>query len=108
VLFPNSLELGKVLTSGYNCELLKKFGELLICRDAYWKIAGEEMGLGKPWEPDWSTECDIKYVIEVYRNNARTNSQGYSNTILAFPTIEMRNAFYENFKELIAECKYLL
>ena len=24
VLFPNSIELGKVLTSGYNCELLKK------------------------------------------------------------------------------------
>ena len=24
---------------------------LIRCRDAYWKIAGEEMGLGKPWEP---------------------------------------------------------
>ena len=27
--------------------------KLRICRDAYWKIAGEEMGLDKPWEPDW-------------------------------------------------------
>ena len=66
------------------------------------------MGLGKPWEPDWSTEDEIKYVIEVYRNNVRTNSQGYSNTILAFPTAEMRDAFYENFKDLIEQCKELL
>ena len=27
---------------------------------------------------------------------------------LAFPTEEMRDAFYENFKELIEECKELL
>ena len=31
--------------------LLENFRKLRICRDAYWKIAGEEMGLGKPWEP---------------------------------------------------------
>ena len=64
------------------------------CRNAYWKLYGERMGLGKPWEPDWSTEYETKYVIEVYRNNVRTNSQGYSNTILAFPTEEMRDAFF--------------
>ena len=29
-------------------EFLENFRKLLICRDAYWKIAGEEMGLGKP------------------------------------------------------------
>lgn len=108
VLFPNSIELGKVLTSGYNCELLKKLGELIICRDAYWKLAGKQMGLDEPWKPDWSTEGERKYVIEVYRNNVRTNSQGYSNTILAFPTEEMRDTFFNNFKELIEYCKELL
>ena len=86
-------------------ELLYK---LLICRDAYWKIAGEQMGLGKPWKPDWSTESEVKYVIEVYRDNIRTNSQGYSNTTLSFPTVEMRNAFFENFKKEIEDCKELL
>lgn len=93
---------------GYEKPLLGDLQQLLICRDAYWKIAGEEMGLDKPWKPDWSTEYENKYVIEVYRNNVRTNSQGYSNTILAFPTKEMRDAFYENFKELINDCKELL
>ena len=91
----------------YN-KLLFAFTELLICRKAYWKIAGDEMGLDKPWEPDWSTEDEIKYVIEVYRDNVRKNSQGYSNTILAFPTSGMRDAFYENFKDLIEICKEFL
>lgn len=31
-----------------------------------------------------------------------------SNVILDFPTKEMRDTFYENFKELIEECKELL
>lgn len=87
---------------------LNTLGKLIICRNVYWKIYGEEAGLGKPWEPDWSTGTDRKYVIEVYSNKARTNSQGYFNTILAFPTIEMRDAFYENFKDLIEKCKELL
>ena len=30
------------------------------------------------------------------------------NKILAFPTEEMRDAFYENFKDLIEQCKELL
>ena len=93
---------------GYKTSILRKFQKLLICRDAYWKIAGEELGLGKPWEPDWSTESEKKYVIEVYLNNIRTNLQGYSNTTLSFPTVEMRNTFFENFKDLIERCKELL
>ena len=88
--------------------LFDNFVMLKRCRDAYWKIAGEELGLGKPWEPDWSTEGEKKYVIEVYLNNIRTNLQGYSNTTLSFPTVEMRNTFFENFKKLIEACKELL
>ena len=107
VLFPYSIELGKVLTSGYNCELLKKFGELLICRDAYWKIAGEQLGLSKPWEPDFKDDSD-KYFIcyikdEVWKSNIRD-----CNKVLVFPTVEMRDAFYENFKDLIEECRGFL
>ena len=39
--------------TGYDAELIENLQTLKICRDAYWKIAGEQMGLGKPWEPDW-------------------------------------------------------
>jgi hypothetical protein len=88
--------------------IIGKFTRLINARNAYWKIAGQEMGLGKPWKPDWSTETEVKYVIEVYRNNVRKNSQGYSNTTLSFPTPEMRDAFYEVFREEIEICKELL
>jgi hypothetical protein len=91
---------------GYKSELLCKLQVLLLCRDAYWKIAGEEMGLGKSWEPDW--EGEGWYVIINHGGDIVTDVQWHANAILAFPTEEMRDAFYENFKELINECKELL
>ena len=108
ILFPNSVELGKVLISGYKCELLEKFGALLICRDAYWRIAGEEMGLDKPWEPDWGNQKLPKYCIAGVEGQIKTAERYIVNTILAFPTAEMRDAFYEVFKEEIEICKELL
>ncbi len=109
VLFPNAIALGKVLTSGYNCELLKKIGELLICRDAYWKIAGEQMGLGKPWEPDWDDGEQEKYCIEVRNDNELCDiTYLHAHRILAFPTMELFDIFVENFEELIEQCKELL
>ena len=93
---------------GYN-KLLSAFTELLICRDAYWKIAGEQMGLGKLWEPDWKKH-DKKYIIDVFKDTVIyfENETYDDNTILAFPTEEMRDAFFENFKDLIKQCKKLL
>lgn len=38
---------------GYKGDLIVTLQKLLVCRDAYWKIAGEQMGLEKPWKPDW-------------------------------------------------------
>jgi hypothetical protein len=93
----------------YN-KLLYAFAELLICRDAYWKIAGEQMGLGKPWEPD---TCQIVYSIG-RDSNKIANKIGLCNNmfggyfILEFPTEEMRDAFCENFRDLIELCKELL
>lgn len=91
-------------------ELMESFVKLLICRDAYWKIAGEEMGLGKPWEPDWlSGRKEEKYCIATQNNEIWHNFSEYGgNEILAFPTMEMRDTFYENFKDLIESCKELL
>jgi hypothetical protein len=88
--------------------LIESFCKLIICRDAYWKIAGEEMGLGKPWEPDWEKADERKYCIVNTEGNVAKWVQKTTNKILAFPTEEMRDAFYENFKELIELCKELL
>lgn len=91
--------------SGYKAGLLSTFQKLLIYRDAYWKIAGEQMGLDKPWEPDWDNEDKRKHVITCQSNNIIKDTYFIKNTILAFPTGEMRDAFYENFKDLIEEAK---
>ena len=87
--------------------LINQFNKLLICRDAYWKIAGEEMGLGKPWTPQDTNTFSIFYD----RLTGEIEKQdGYcgANSTLEFPTPEMRDAFYETFKVLIEECKELL
>ena len=87
--------------------LMNKFYQLLICRDAYWKIAGEEMGLGKPWEPDWNSISD-KYCIFFVSGNAWSKECQTRQCTFAFPTPEMRDAFKENFDPYIEFCKELL
>lgn len=84
-------------------DLLQNFRKLRYCRDAYWKIAGEKMGLDKPWGPDFTQDSGSKYSMLFANCVSITGSR-----ILAFPTQEMRDAFYENFKDLIEGCKELL
>ena len=83
----------------YN-KVLTSFTQLLICRDAYWKIAGD-------WEPNFAN-VDEKFIIACYYGKIYTTIATNYNRVLVFPTEEMRDAFYENFNELIEECKELL
>lgn len=89
-------------------QLLDSLKRLRICRNAYWKIAGEEMRLGQPWEPNWNNDSQFKYIISCRRDKIIKDTNTAKNSILAFPTAEMRDAFYENFKDLIEECKEFL
>ena len=80
---------------------------LLMCYKAYRKIAGDEMGLGKPWEPDLQNEelyCIQNYNKQIIKSKTNTAF----NKILIFPSEEMRDVFYANFNDLIEECKELL
>lgn len=96
-----------VTVQGYKWELIRAFQMLLICRDAYLKKAGEEMGLGKPWEPDFSSR-EEKFSISVFERKLVCIVNQYDNIILTFPTREMRDVFYDYFEELINECKEFL
>ena len=89
-------------------QVVAKLYKLLICRDAYWKIVGEKMGLGKPWEPDYTKDRYIICRLEDKILRGHRISGLIEHFILEFPTEEMRDAFYENFKDLIEECKELL
>lgn len=119
--YPNTFALCKEMlsfkaTAGYARTLSFKYAlllgnldKLLICRDAYWKIAGEEMGLDKPWKPNYETLVDNEYfTIHTFNNEIVKSGTSHRNAILAFPTEEIRDAFYENFKGLIEACKELL
>ena len=88
--------------------LMNQLNKLLICRDAYWKIAGEEMGLGKPWEPDWSDASCSKYIIDCFGGEICKGITAKQNTTFAFPTEEIRNAFKENFDKDLEICKEFL
>jgi len=88
-------------------KLLQTFQSLLICHNAYMKIFGEQMGLDGPWKPDWNDQRP-KYTITVIGNQLIKHYSLSQNYIFAFPTEEMRDAFYENFKNEIEQCKELL
>ena len=108
-ILDNMLDTTEIIYSKNLDRLLNSFRKLIICRDAYWKIAGDEMGLGKPWE--LSIGIPIYYIY--YNRTLGTIKKDYAddiqgNVILAFPTKEMRDAFYESFKKEIEKCKELL
>lgn len=90
---------------GYKSETLSTFQNLIICRNAYWKIAGEQMGLGKPWEPSGNEDCFVisRSCGEVYLYSSAGDCEPFE-----FPTPEMRDAFKENFDPDIEICKEFL
>ena len=91
--------------------VINTFYKLFICRNAYWNIAGEEMGLDKSWQPKFGKYILYSIKFYLYQDSFVLHKGEYSssdNCILVFPTEEMRDAFYENFKDLIESCKELL
>ena len=99
-------------TTNELCSLQDKLnilGKLIICCKAYWKIAGEQMGLNKPWGSNWADAREVKYsIVPVYGSIDYTSIERRENRILVFPTDEIRTEFYYNFKDLIESCKELL
>lgn len=99
-----------ILTTDVDNKIFNALYRLKVCRDAYWKIAGDEIGLGKPWKPDFTNDDEERYGIYTAANKVVKDFCGVGdvNTILTFPTEEMRDEFYKNFKDFIEQCKELL
>lgn len=83
---------------------LEKLRRIITCRDAYWKLADDwsfNIG-GNSQETVYAiTICGTGILRDFYH---ALNC----NRILVFPTEDMRDAFYEKFRDLIDECKELL
>ena len=89
---------------GRHLKVLQSFSKLLICRDVYWKLAGD-------WKPGWNGyngDSGLKYCIFQHGAVLMQGDTISRGCVLMFPTKEMRDTFYENFKDLIDECKELL
>ena len=97
---------GEVETTNYERGLLNNIAALwylLICRDAYWKIADG-------WKEKRKDELTRHVIYSTLSGEVIkcTTINSTANYLLDFPTAEMRDAFYENFKVLIERCKELL
>lgn len=71
--------------------------QLLQWRDKY----------NEGWKPDWNSK-EVKYVIEIIRDEIDKTGIVYGKRVLAFKSIEIRNKFFEDFKDLIEIAKPLL
>ena len=105
VVFPETYEecLELIETPDIICNIstITKFQHLLVCRDAYWKLAGD-------WRPDYTNGEQVKYAIVTDSFDIEKIIVYHCNRVLVFPTEEMRDVFYKNFKSLIEEVKELL
>jgi hypothetical protein len=103
---------GKETRTKYENNLIDNFDalwELIICRDAYRKIYSEQMGLEKTWEPNYISLVNNEYfTIHTFNNEITKSGTSHRNAILSFPTEELRDIFFEYFKDSIEICKKLL
>lgn len=71
------------------------FQKLILLRDIY----------RQGWTPDYTDRNTSKYSIVFLEDKIITISAGTANRVLAFSSEKTRNLFFENFKDLIEECK---
>ena len=84
---------------GYMSVQLTALQKLLVCRDAYWMIYGEEF--------NWDNALYYIYTDE-YGNVIDSDDLKGRNCVLAFPNAESRDAYKENFGPDIEKYKLLL
>ena len=88
--------------SGYASEELadaaEAFRKLLFLRDYY----------NEGWEPDWTDGDEYKYCIKNFGNELYTIDLDFSARVMTFKTLEIRDKFLEEQKELLEIAKPLL
>lgn len=78
-------------------EAILALTQLLVCRDAY---RGE-------WKPNYSKPLQRKFSIELCENFWKPSTRTCFHEIFVFEKEEQRDAFLENFKDLLEQVKPL-
>lgn len=113
--FEECCETLNIINSGIPCVMashlghaISNFAKLIIVRDAYWSIYSDNMGLSKPWQPDWTNTKENKYCIYCVANELKRQPTLELQHLLAFPTRAICDAFFKDFRTLIESCKEFL
>lgn len=85
------------LPSEEKAEAILALCQLVQLRDCY----------NDGWKPDWSNCCQEKYVIHCKADNFEEGIMYHAACVLTFKTKELRNEFFNNFKDLIEKLKPL-
>lgn len=89
---------------GYNEDILSDLQDLMICRNAYWKVYGD-------WQPNYKckiNDTETKYGIACFNGIVSGVTSIIESRFLIFPTIELRDEFMKTFNRLIESCKYYI
>ena len=88
--------------------ILLTFYRLLLCRDAFWFVAGQELELEGNWKPDIVNGVYTASIINRSGNVVKDSGFDCENKLLMFHSDEVRNKFLESFGHLITVCKELI
>lgn len=75
----------------------KALSKLFVCREVY----------RRGWEPNWE-DGENKYCIEYFKGRIIKSVYLYFSRTLSFQSEEVRDEFFENFRDLIEETKELI
>ena len=89
-------------------DMLLAFYKLLLCRDAFWFVAGQELVLEDNWKPDIVNGVYTASIINRSGNVVKDSGFDCENKFLMFHSDEVRDKFLEYFWHLITICKDLI
>lgn len=101
---------GITLSTFGNCPFLSEFEteEGVKAFEAYGKLIKLRKQWIGEWKPNWANESQRKYVIFNYAGEVVRDISLSTAHCLSFPTLEMREEFFECFKDYLEQAKDLI
>ena len=93
-----------------NCPFLSEFEteEEVKAFEIYSKLIKLRKQWIGEWKPDWIDSTHLKYVIHTVKNKVTSDAYTNFSYSMSFPTPEMRDEFFDCFKDLLEQAKDLI